>query len=72
MIWLNGGFGCSFEDGVLMEIGLYRLKDKDMLVYNEGVWNEFVNVFFVDNFVGMGFSYVDINVYVCEFDVMVD
>ncbi|VBB76124.1 Putative Carboxypeptidase KEX1 precursor [Podospora comata] len=72
VIWLNGGPGCSSEDGALMEIGPYRLKDKDTLVYNEGAWNEFANVLFVDNPVGTGFSYVDTNAYVRELDVMAD
>ncbi|KAK0671752.1 putative carboxypeptidase KEX1 precursor [Cercophora samala] len=72
VIWLNGGPGCSSEDGALMEIGPYRLKDKDTLVYNEGAWNEFANVLFVDNPVGTGFSYVDTNAFVRELDVMAD
>ncbi|KAL2261405.1 hypothetical protein VTK26DRAFT_4223 [Humicola hyalothermophila] len=72
VIWLNGGPGCSSEDGALMEIGPYRLKDKDTLVYNDGAWNEFANVLFVDNPVGTGFSYVDTNAYVKELDVMAD
>ncbi|KAK4199392.1 putative carboxypeptidase KEX1 precursor [Triangularia verruculosa] len=72
VIWLNGGPGCSSEDGALMEIGPYRLKDKDTLVYNEGAWNEFANVLFVDNPVGTGFSYVDTNAFVRELDEMAD
>ncbi|KAK0739927.1 Alpha/Beta hydrolase protein [Apiosordaria backusii] len=72
VIWLNGGPGCSSEDGALMEIGPYRLKDKDTLAYNDGAWNEFANVLFVDNPVGTGFSYVDTNAYVRELDDMAD
>ncbi|KAK3996741.1 putative carboxypeptidase KEX1 precursor [Cladorrhinum sp. PSN332] len=70
VIWLNGGPGCSSEDGALMEIGPYRLKDKDTLTYNDGAWNEFANVLFVDNPVGTGFSYVDTDSYVHELDEM--
>lgn len=72
MIWLNGGPGCSSEDGALMEIGPYRLKDDHTLEYNDGSWNEFANVMFVDNPVGTGFSYVDTDSYIKELDVMAD
>ncbi|KAI0842576.1 alpha/beta-hydrolase [Hypoxylon sp. FL0890] len=70
VIWLNGGPGCSSEDGALMEIGPYRLKDENTLVYNNGSWNEFANLLFVDNPVGTGFSYADTNSYVHELDEM--
>ncbi|KAK3500226.1 Alpha/Beta hydrolase protein [Neurospora hispaniola] len=70
VIWLNGGPGCSSEDGALMEIGPYRLKDENTLVYNDGAWNEFANVLFVDNPVGTGFSYVDTNAYIHELTEM--
>lgn len=70
VIWLNGGPGCSSEDGALMEIGPYRVKDKDTLVYNNGSWNEFANLLFVDNPVGTGYSYVNTDSYVTELDEM--
>ncbi|AEO63549.1 uncharacterized protein THITE_2108975 [Thermothielavioides terrestris NRRL 8126] len=72
VIWLNGGPGCSSEDGAVMEIGPYRVKDDKTLVYNEGAWNEFANVMFVDNPVGTGYSYVDTNAYLHELDEMAD
>lgn len=59
-------------DGALMEIGPYRLKDDAQLVYNEGAWDEFANVLFVDNPVGTGFSYVDTDSYVHELTDMAD
>lgn len=55
-----------------MEIGPYRLKDDHTLVYNDGSWNEFANVMFVDNPVGTGFSYVNTDAYVKELDEMAD
>ncbi len=55
-----------------MEIGPFRVKDDKTLVYNEGAWNEFANVMFVDNPVGTGYSYVDTNAYISELDVMAD
>jgi hypothetical protein len=53
-----------------MEIGPYRLKDDKTLEINNGSWNEFANLLFVDNPVGTGFSYVDTNAYVHELDDM--
>ncbi|KAJ5051546.1 uncharacterized protein L3040_001322 [Drepanopeziza brunnea f. sp. 'multigermtubi'] len=73
VIWLNGGPGCSSEDGGLMEIGPYRVKDGKngpKLEYNAGSWDEFANVLFVDNPVGTGFSFVDTDSYVHELPEM--
>ncbi|KOS20213.1 Pheromone-processing carboxypeptidase KEX1 [Escovopsis weberi] len=70
VLWLNGGPGCSSEDGALMEIGPYRLKDDQTLVLNNGSWNEFANLLFVDNPVGTGFSYADTDSYVHGLDEM--
>ncbi|KMU91028.1 carboxypeptidase KEX1 [Coccidioides immitis H538.4] len=70
VIWLNGGPGCSSMDGALMEIGPYRLKDDHTLIYNEGSWDEFANILFVDQPVGTGFSYVNTNSYIHELDEM--
>lgn len=57
-------------DGALMEVGPYRLKDRDTLVYNEGSWDEFANLLFVDQPVGTGFSYVNTDSYLHELDEM--
>jgi carboxypeptidase D len=70
VIWLNGGPGCSSEDGALMEIGPYRVKDDNTLVMNDGAWNEYANLLFVDNPVGTGFSYVDTDSYIHDLDTM--
>lgn len=72
VIWLNGGPGCSSEDGAMMEIGPYRMKNGHELQYNDGSWDEFANIMFVDNPVGTGFSYVDGNHYLRELDEMAD
>ena len=73
LIWLNGGPGCSSEDGALMEIGPYRVtEDEKTLVYNNGSWSEFANLLFVDNPVGTGFSYVNTDSYVRELIDMAD
>lgn len=55
-----------------MEIGPYRLKDAQTLEVNDGAWNEFANVLFVDNPVGTGFSYANTDSYVRELDDMAD
>lgn len=72
VIWLNGGPGCSSEDGALMEVGPYRVKDQNTLTLNNGSWNEFANLLFVDNPVGAGFSYVNTDSYIHELDTMAD
>lgn len=46
-------------DGALMEIGPYRVREGGNLAYNNGSWDEFANLLFIDNPVGTGFSYVD-------------
>jgi len=70
VIWLNGGPGCSSMDGALMEIGPYRVKKDGTLGLNDGSWDEFANLLFIDNPVGTGFSYVDTDSYVHELDDM--
>ena len=72
LVWLNGGPGCSSMDGALMEIGPYRVNEDLTLNPNNGSWDEFSNVLFVDNPVGTGFSYVDGDSYVEELDQMAD
>ncbi|KAL1975643.1 hypothetical protein VTN31DRAFT_4035 [Thermomyces dupontii] len=70
VIWLNGGPGCSSMDGALMEIGPYRVKDAETLEYNNGSWDEFANLLFVDQPVGTGFSYVNTNSYLHDLPEM--
>ncbi|KAF2184469.1 pheromone-processing carboxypeptidase KEX1 [Zopfia rhizophila CBS 207.26] len=72
VIWLNGGPGCSSMDGALMEIGPYRVREGGKLEYNNGSWDEFANVLFVDQPVGTGFSYVNTDSYLQELDEMKD
>ena len=59
-------------DGALMEIGPYRVGQGGKLKYNDGSWDEFANLLFVDNPVGTGFSYVDTNSYLHELQEMAD
>jgi len=53
-----------------MEIGPYRVREGGKLDYNDGSWDEFANLLFVDNPVGTGFSYVDTDSYVHELSEM--
>lgn len=55
-----------------MEIGPYRVKEDGSLRYNDGSWDEFANVLFVDNPVGTGFSYVNTDSYVHELKEMAE
>lgn len=55
-----------------MEIGPYRVTEDQQLRYNNGSWDEFANVLFVDNPVGTGFSYVNTDSYVTELTDMAD
>jgi carboxypeptidase D len=72
VIWLNGGPGCSSMDGALMEIGPYRVREGGKLEYNNGSWDEFANLLFVDNPVGTGFSYVNTDSFLTELDQMTE
>jgi carboxypeptidase D len=72
VIWLNGGPGCSSMDGALMELGPYRVNADGTLRYNEGSWDEFANLLFVDNPVGTGFSYTNTEGYLSELQQMAD
>ncbi|GAO18071.1 hypothetical protein UVI_02059950 [Ustilaginoidea virens] len=58
------------EDGALMEVGPYRVNHDMNLTLNNGSWNEFANLLFVDNPVGTGFSYVNTNHYVHQLSEM--
>ena len=55
-----------------MEVGPYRVNPNRTLRYNEGSWDEFAHLLFVDNPVGTGFSYVNTNSYLHELDEMAD
>ena len=48
-----------------MEVGPFRVRG-DHLIENEGSWNEFANLLFVDQPVGTGFSYVNTDSYIHE------
>lgn len=72
ILWLNGGPGCSSMDGALMEVGPYRVRHGGNLEYNNGSWDEFANLLFVDQPVGTGFSYVNTDSYLSDLNQMAD
>ncbi|EIW74533.1 serine carboxypeptidase [Coniophora puteana RWD-64-598 SS2] len=59
ILWTNGGPGCSSSLGLFMELGPCRVTTADGPTYNPYAWNENANVFFIDQPVGVGFSYAD-------------
>ncbi|KAI0786433.1 Alpha/Beta hydrolase protein [Abortiporus biennis] len=63
MMWINGGPGCSSSMGLLMELGPCSIDMNNVssngTTWNPYSWNAKANVFFLDQPVGVGFSYAD-------------
>ena len=58
MLWLNGGPGCSSSTGLLFELGPCSISDEGRsTTYNNNSWNSVANVVFLDQPVGVGYSY---------------
>ncbi|KAI0092563.1 Alpha/Beta hydrolase protein [Irpex rosettiformis] len=63
MMWINGGPGCSSSMGLLMELGPCSIdmnnSSSNGTVWNPYSWNNEANIFFLDQPVGVGYSYAD-------------
>ncbi|CAO1620399.1 unnamed protein product [Parajaminaea phylloscopi] len=62
MLWLNGGPGCSSFTGLLMELGPCSVAPSNSsqgphTVWNKWAWNNNATVVFLDQPVGVGYSY---------------
>ncbi|THH26698.1 hypothetical protein EUX98_g7491 [Antrodiella citrinella] len=64
IFWTNGGPGCSSSLGLFMELGPCRVTQPNATTFNPFSWNENANIFFVDQPIGVGFSYADYGEYV--------
>ncbi|EIM85643.1 alpha/beta-hydrolase [Stereum hirsutum FP-91666 SS1] len=66
LFWFNGGPGCSSFDGLMMEIGPWRMNDHGGLDVAEGGWEEYTNIVYVDQPAGTGYSYTSTDSFVHE------
>lgn len=58
--WPDGSVGCSSTTGLLFELGPCRISDEGYnTTYNQYSWNNDVNIIFLDQPVGVGYSYSD-------------
>ncbi|KAK7690230.1 hypothetical protein QCA50_006883 [Cerrena zonata] len=59
MLWTNGGPGCSSAVGLFMELGPCRVENVNKTTFNPYSWNDRANIFFIDQPVGVGYSYAE-------------
>ncbi|CAE6396838.1 unnamed protein product [Rhizoctonia solani] len=68
LFWFNGGPGCSSFDGLMMEVGPWRIDGKGGLKLIENGWEEYTHVVYIDQPPGTGFSYASTDKYLHELD----
>ncbi|KAJ8515289.1 hypothetical protein ONZ45_g7265 [Pleurotus djamor] len=59
VFWTNGGPGGSSAMGLFMELGPCRILDENGPAFHPESWNSNANIFFIDQPVGVGFSYAE-------------
>ncbi|KIK64841.1 hypothetical protein GYMLUDRAFT_39801 [Collybiopsis luxurians FD-317 M1] len=64
VFWFNGGPGCSSFDGLMMEVGPWRMDGSGGFKVAEGGWEEYATMVYVDQPAGTGFSYTSTDKYV--------
>ncbi|KAJ5073477.1 carboxypeptidase y [Anaeramoeba ignava] len=63
-LWLQGGPGCSSEAGLFLENGPISLNSDGSLSQNPYSWNSNLNLLYIDNPAGTGFSFSGTNQFV--------
>ncbi|TBU28169.1 serine carboxypeptidase [Dichomitus squalens] len=59
VFWTNGGPGGSSSLGLFMELGPCRVTSPNSTEFHPQSWNEYSNIFFIDQPVDVGFSYAE-------------
>ncbi|KAI5117301.1 hypothetical protein M0805_008565 [Coniferiporia weirii] len=59
LLWTNGGPGGSSAMGLFLELGPCSIASANSTKYNSYSWNTNANIFFIDQPIGVGFSYDD-------------
>lgn len=57
LLWLNGGPGCASDAGLFFELGPSSIGPDLKPVYNPYSWNSNASVIFLDQPIGVGYSY---------------